>query len=255
MAVYDLAMGGTTRLEMFADADSWPRVSGERIVWSAKRDKEETETVYMYSFNSQRGRAVAQGEDPDISGDRIVYTAHGGEDSQVRVHDIRNGTDDLLPLRGDLSGARIDGSDVIVGDSCTRMGYIQLYNLSTGKMTVATNDGSYDEATEEDVGCDTGLHYDLEGGRIAYYKSSNDILGRPGSGCMTSPAEIVRSSTRRSSTPDISGVYVVFGRTIAAGEAREPAVPSEASVSDLSVGECLFGGVCGLLNRVTGLIP
>lgn len=217
LTVYDISSGSKSYITQNVDSTSIPKIYGNRIVWSANYNESNYDySVYLRDISTSTQTKIADGNSPDIYSTKIAYV-HAGEDyPQVYLYDIAANKNTLLSNGGDLSNPHIYGNKVIWSDFYTRMGYISMYDLVTGKILDVTSDNAYSgDPSNPEAGDDTGTHTNINGDKIVYAKLSNDKFGNAG-------VYVYNISTGKSTpvynyedgvytTPDVYGNTIVWG--------------------------------------------
>jgi beta propeller repeat protein len=206
LVVYDVSTRAKTVLSSDIDSGSIPCVSGFRVVWSAGGN------VFLRDMSAHKQRMISVGNSPDISGDIVTYTRDDGDRPQVYYYNLKTGRETMASDGGDLYSAHTNGKKIIWADWNTRMGWIGMCDIKSGKRAAVTSDSSSDENGDE-IGCDTGTHISMDASSVVYYKNNGDSLGAAGiyaydiANKKTKPV----FETTEPSTPEVSGKYVIWG--------------------------------------------
>ncbi len=129
LGIYNLSERKVSYVSGEFDELSRPRISGKNIVWGAGG------SVYLYDVESGKTRELAEGYDPDVSGDRIVYIAQVDRGTVIRVYSVYDDTTVTLPPVGDLYNPHIDGWRILFTTAYEGSSDLYVYDLSRGQST------------------------------------------------------------------------------------------------------------------------
>jgi hypothetical protein len=201
-----------------------PRMYGNDIVW------DDGTNVYMRDISKHtQSIVISKATYPDIYGNTIAFISHNsqaiGDDTCVAVYNLNTKkTTYILDGWSVLYGGspRIYGNNVIFGNSFTRLGFIQCYNLVTKKVTDVTADGGVNTLQGyqgSDAGCDT-YGAQIYGNTVIYGKGGNDQYGLAGvhvKNLVTGIDTPVYLSNTNGQSGYINGYYepAIYGNVIA----------------------------------------
>jgi len=210
LTVYDIPSGARSYITQNVDSTSFPKIYGNKIVWSSNSN------VYMRDTSTSAQTQIAVGTSPDIYNTKITYTYDSGDRPQVYVYDIVTHVTIQASNGGDCYNPHIYGNKVIWSDFNTRGGFISMYDLVTKKIKSVTNDNAYSgDPNNPDAGDDTGYCTAINGDKITYTKSTNDIFGNAGLYVYSIANErgtpVFNYPTGVYTTPDIYGNTIVWG--------------------------------------------
>lgn len=217
LSIYDKSTGATSYITQNVDDSSKPAIYGDKIVWSANYfDGTYNSNVYLYDISTSEQTKIPNGCNPDIYGDRVAYMYYGQDSPEIHIYDITTQTDIKAISGGYPDNPHIYGNNVICSDFYTRLGFIILYDIATGKETAITNDSGYSgDPNNPDCGCDTGFHNEVFGNSVVYAKVTDDCFGKAGvyvyDISTAKSTMIFKAGNNTSTTPDIYDNIVIWG--------------------------------------------
>ena len=146
--MYDLLTGIEIPICIAPGNQTWPRISGNRIVWIDKRS--DKAGVFMYDLDSETETRITDElfhymPGIDIDGDRIVYWSNDVSiKAQVYMFYISTGVETLIFADPEkhFDDPMISGENIICSSGSGIPQNIYISNLSTGNITQITYDGN-----------------------------------------------------------------------------------------------------------------
>ncbi|WP_292379147.1 hypothetical protein [Methanosarcina sp. UBA289] len=218
LTVYDIPSGARSYITKDIDNRSVPAIYGNRIVWSAKYNESNHDSnVYIRDISTSTQTQIGDGSRPDIYDTKVVYHSDSEDpevDMNIRMYDINTKKKITVNSSGDPEDPHIWGTKIIWADWYNLMGYIAMYDTSTGKTIDVTHEADVD-ANGNQYGASTGTHIAIQGDKIVYNKISTDPEGSAGvyvynitSGKSTL---LYNYPPGTYTTPDVYGDIVVWG--------------------------------------------
>lgn len=165
LAVYNM---GTKKARYIPLSEKWVRssISNGKIVWSTKG------SINMYDVSTGQQAFVANGYNPDISGNKIAYEAVDTEGGHyIVIYDIVSKDIATVSRDGDLTKPKISG-DYVIYDY---MGNLAQYNVATGENKVLNENNIAGHSDEGEL-----YDYALQGPVSVYAKSHDSMMGLAG---------------------------------------------------------------------------